>query len=141
MTKEHGIRFEAIQAIEEGSSNYTIDNFLTYISAIDCYFYLANRDGKHLDHDDLIAKMKEQEDEKLALDLSNVTQWVAVSNQLPNFDETVLVYCSIYGRFLATYEHIGDFEGEKYGNWRDFKGNLGILPPVYWMKIPEPPCG
>jgi len=43
MTKSHGIRFEAIQAIEEGSTNYTIDNFLTYISALDCYLYLANR--------------------------------------------------------------------------------------------------
>jgi len=88
-----------------------------------------------------LREMEEKKQQKPALDLSNVTQWVAVSNQLPNFDETVLVYCSIYGRFLATYEHIGDFEGEKYGNWRDFKGNLGILPPVYWMKIPEPPCG
>lgn len=58
MTKSHRIRFEAIQAIEEGSSNYTIDNFLTYISAIDCYLYLANRGGKHLDHDDMISKIK-----------------------------------------------------------------------------------
>lgn len=64
MTKSHGIRFEAIQAIEEGSSNYTIDNFLTYISAIDCYFYLENRDGKHLDHDDMISKMEGGEKRK-----------------------------------------------------------------------------
>jgi transcriptional regulator with XRE-family HTH domain len=58
MTKQYGIRFEAIQAIEEGTNNYTIDNFLTYIAAIDCYFYLANREGKHLDQQDLIDKMK-----------------------------------------------------------------------------------
>lgn len=58
MTKSHGIRFEAIQAIEGGSGNYTIDNFLTYISALDCYFYLANRNEKHLDHDDMISKME-----------------------------------------------------------------------------------
>lgn len=64
MTKSHGIRFEAIQAIEEGSSNYTIDNFLTYISALDCYFYLANREGKHLDHDDMISKMEGGEKRK-----------------------------------------------------------------------------
>jgi transcriptional regulator with XRE-family HTH domain len=64
MTKLQGIRFEAIQAIEEGSSNYTIDNFLTYISAIDCYFYLANRDGKHLDHDNMISKMAAWKKEK-----------------------------------------------------------------------------
>jgi len=58
ITKEYGIRFEVIQAIEEGSSNYTIDNFLAYINAVDCYFYLANRDGKHLDQEDLISKME-----------------------------------------------------------------------------------
>ena len=57
MTKSHGIRFEAIQAIEKGSRNYTIDNLLTYISALDCYFYLANRDVKHLDYDYMISKM------------------------------------------------------------------------------------
>jgi len=69
-----------------------------------------------------------------------VISWVAVSERLPEFGETVLVYCKIYGRFLATYEFIGEFQGEKYGNWRDFNGNLGILPPVYWLQIPEPPC-
>jgi hypothetical protein len=68
-----------------------------------------------------------------------VISWVAVSERLPEFGETVLVYCKIYGRFLATYEFIGEFQGEKYGNWRDFNGNLGILPPVYWLQIPEPP--
>lgn len=69
-----------------------------------------------------------------------VISWVAVSERLPEFGETVLVYCKIYGRFLATYEYIGDFQGEKYGNWRGFNGKLGILPPVYWLQIPEPPC-
>jgi hypothetical protein len=69
-----------------------------------------------------------------------VISWVAVSERLPEFGETVLVYCKIYGRFLATYEFIGEFQGEKYGNWRDFNGNLGILPPVFWLQIPEPPC-
>jgi len=76
----------------------------------------------------------------LALDIPAVMHWVAVSERLPEFGETVLVYCRIYGRFLATYEFIGEFQGEKYGNWRDFNGNLGILPPVYWLQIPEPPC-
>ena len=58
MTKSHGIQFALIKAIEEGSTNYTIDSFLTYISALDCYFYLANRDGKHLDHLDMVLKIK-----------------------------------------------------------------------------------
>lgn len=78
--------------------------------------------------------------ENSALNKPAVINWVAVSERLPEFGETVLVYCKIYGRFLATYEYIGDFQGEKYGNWRDFNGNLGMLPPVYWLQIPEPPC-
>ena len=72
--------------------------------------------------------------------LPHVMHWVATSEQLPEFGKTVLVYCKIYGNFLATYEYIGDYGGEKYGNWRDFNGNLGILPPVYWTEIPKPPC-
>lgn len=58
LTKQFGIRFEAIKAIEEGSANYSIDNFLAYIQAVDCYFYLANRDGQHLNPNDLLNKMK-----------------------------------------------------------------------------------
>lgn len=71
--------------------------------------------------------------------VNNRIGWIAVSERLPEFGETVLVYCKIYGKFLATYEFIGDFQGEKYGNWRDLNGNLGILPPVYWLQIPETP--
>jgi transcriptional regulator with XRE-family HTH domain len=58
LREQFGIRFEVIQAIEEGSKNYTIDNFLAYISALDCYFYLANKEGKHLDQADLVTKSK-----------------------------------------------------------------------------------
>ena len=72
-------------------------------------------------------------------DKVNTTYWVSTSDKLPEFGETVLVYCSLYGRYLATYEFIGDFQGEKHGNWMDFNGNLGILPPIYWMKIPDIP--
>lgn len=66
-------------------------------------------------------------------------EWIKTKTKKPQFNEVVLVYCKIYGRFLATYECIGDFEGEKYGNWKDLNGNSGILPPVYWIKIPEIP--
>jgi len=57
ITKETGLTFEQIKSIENGSSAYTIDSFLTYIGAIDCYFYLANRDEKHLDEKDMLDKM------------------------------------------------------------------------------------
>lgn len=43
MTKEWGLKFEVIQAIEDGSSNYTIDSFLSYIGAIECCFYLESK--------------------------------------------------------------------------------------------------
>lgn len=68
-------------------------------------------------------------------------KWIPVSERMPEFNESVLVFCRVYGRFLATYEHIGDFKGEKFGNWRDFKGHLGILPPTHWMPLPTPPKG
>ena len=91
-----------------------------------------------LNHIQKDIEMKEKEN-NAQLNIDSVAKWVSVSDRLPEFGETVLVYCKIYGRFLATYEYIGDFQGEKYGNWRDFNGTLGILPPVYWFKIPEIP--
>ena len=61
--------------------------------------------------------------------------WIKTEIQKPKFGELVLVYCRIYGRFLATYERIED---TNFGNWR-YESNLGILPPVFWMNIPEIP--
>jgi hypothetical protein len=71
--------------------------------------------------------------------VENNAIWIKTEYKTPEFDTLVLVYCKTYGRFLATYEFIGEFAGEKYGNWRDMHGNLGILPPVYWMSLPESP--
>lgn len=64
-----------------------------------------------------------------------MSNWINTKEQKPNFGETVLVYCKIYGKFLATYEQI---ENTGWGNWR-YENDLGILPPVYWMRIPEIP--
>lgn len=61
--------------------------------------------------------------------------WIKTEEQNPKFNELVLVWCSIYGTFLATYEQISD---TRWGNWRDMNGNLGILPPVYWTYITLP---
>ncbi len=65
--------------------------------------------------------------------------WIKTEDEKPEYDKAVLVWCRVYGRFLATYVCVGNFRGESYGNWRDFNGNLGILPPIYWMPLPEPP--
>lgn len=64
--------------------------------------------------------------------------WISVKERLPEFNTLVLVNCSIYGRFLASYEFIGEFQGVKYGNWKH-NDELGILPPTHWMSIPELP--
>lgn len=45
ITKTHGLKFDVIKSIEEGSKNYTIDSFLTYISALNVYFFLEDKDG------------------------------------------------------------------------------------------------
>lgn len=52
-----GTGFKTVQSIEVGDTNYTIDAFLAYVQAVDCYFYLADRGGKHLDEDDLQKQM------------------------------------------------------------------------------------
>ncbi len=63
-------------------------------------------------------------------------KWIKTNDRLPEFNFPVLVYCRIYGRFIATYEKLDpDFN---FGNWRR-NNELGILPPLFWMYLPEPP--
>lgn len=50
------IRIEQVKAVEEGSSNYTIDVFLGYIAGSDLYMYFAEKDGEG-DLKELIDKM------------------------------------------------------------------------------------
>lgn len=57
IAKDTGMTQEQIRSIEKGDRSYTIDSFLAYIKAIDCYFYLANRDGKENDLDNLVKQM------------------------------------------------------------------------------------
>ena len=54
------------------------------------------------------AKMNDLQ-QKTKSNIVAIIRWVAVSERLPEFGETVLVYCKIYGLFLATYEFIGEF--------------------------------
>lgn len=56
LANEAGITREQVQWILEGKRSYTIDTFMKVIKALDCYFYLADRDGKHLDQDDMVYK-------------------------------------------------------------------------------------
>ena len=66
---------------------------------------------------------------------SQENKWVDVKTRLPGFNIQVLVFCKIYGRFLASYDRIDD---TNWGNWR-YNDELGILPPTHWMPLPEAP--
>jgi len=57
LAKEAGMIRAQVYKVLDGSSPYTIDTFFKIISALDCYFYIADREGKHLDHVDMIKKM------------------------------------------------------------------------------------
>lgn len=65
-------------------------------------------------------------------------EWISAKEKKPEFGVSVLVFCRIYGTFIAHYEFVGEFDGEKFGNWHDGKA-LGILPPTHWMPLPSPP--
>lgn len=51
LVRKTGLTYQQIIKIEEGKGGYNIDSFLRITSALDCYFYLADREGKHLDFD------------------------------------------------------------------------------------------
>jgi len=61
--------------------------------------------------------------------------WISVKDRLPEFDVSVLVFCPVWGRYLAYYNQIdGDF-----GQWCNWDMKCGLLPPTHWMPLPEPP--
>ena len=62
-------------------------------------------------------------------------KWISVKKELPDFDKTVLVYCHLWGRYLATYNRLGD---TNYGEWKDFN-NESVIPPSYWSELLDPP--
>ena len=63
--------------------------------------------------------------------------WIKVKDRLPEMEIVVLVYCPLWGMYIAHYEKIDpDYNA---GHWIDFYGNKGILPPTHWMPLPEPP--
>lgn len=62
--------------------------------------------------------------------------WVKETDKKPQFDKTVVCWCQIYGLYLGRYIHIGF----GYGNWNNGR-DTGVLPPIYWMELPEPPMG
>lgn len=56
VAQKSGLQISQIRKIEEGAG-FTIDSFLAIIHAMDLYFNLRNKDGKHLDFVDMVKKM------------------------------------------------------------------------------------
>jgi len=54
-----GVTQPQVVHIESGEKNYTVDTFMAVISALDCYLFLSDRQGKHLDQDHMIKKMRD----------------------------------------------------------------------------------
>ncbi len=50
------ISIEQVQGIEDGSKAYTFDTFMKITHALDCYFFLEDKKGKHLDFIDMAEK-------------------------------------------------------------------------------------
>lgn len=73
-----------------------------------------------------LRKMKEQETEKQALDLSNVSDWVAVDDALPNHGEEVLTVTEDNWYRITQFGSIG-------------KGKFPSQV-THWMRLPKPPC-
>ena len=42
------LAFAQVKSIEEGTANYTIVAFIRYLSAIDCYHFVADKDKPNL---------------------------------------------------------------------------------------------
>lgn len=54
------IRIEQVKAVEEGTTNYTIDVFLGYILGSDLFMYFAEKEkGESPDFDELITKARD----------------------------------------------------------------------------------
>lgn len=54
LSEKCGVDLDRIDDIEAGRVDWSMDEFFAITHALDCYFYLADRGGKHLDPDDLL---------------------------------------------------------------------------------------
>ena len=80
-----------------------------------------------------LRKMKEQEQQKQALDLSNVMQWVATDKEMPPSGQCVLLYSAKSG--VAE----GAWISAK-GHFEQWRWNAIMTNVTHWMPMPEPPC-
>ena len=58
LSETSGLETQVIKAIEEGNTTYSIEDFMNYISAVECYFYIADKGGRELNLTYLLDQMK-----------------------------------------------------------------------------------
>lgn len=49
LAERSGLRQADVSEVENGSLNYGVDKLLLYCHGVDCYFFLGDREGKHMD--------------------------------------------------------------------------------------------
>ena len=59
LSEASGLTQADVSEIETGTRNYGHHKLLLYCKGVDCYFFLGSRDGKHLDLDHMIEKMRD----------------------------------------------------------------------------------
>ena len=64
-------------------------------------------------------------------------KWEKTKNKLPPFNVSVFAYHPMTGRFCAYYERI--LPKTNVGQWCNWDGEKGIMPPTHWMPLPNPP--
>lgn len=88
-------------------------------------------DSCYIHEDDAIGAMND-----LVKWMQEQDKWVSVNDVHPEYDVHVIVYCRIYGRYLASWRRIDpDYN---WGEWRDFNNNV-CLHPTHWQPLPSPP--
>ncbi len=60
-----GLQGFQIKDVLSGSTNYTVDNLLSVIQALDLYIFFSEKEGKHLNFDHMQEKM-EKDDPKIS---------------------------------------------------------------------------
>lgn len=56
LCKKAGITRWQLYYMRNGTKPYTIDTFLKVTKALDCYFFLADREGEHLNPEHMVKK-------------------------------------------------------------------------------------
>lgn len=56
LAEKAGVKRDAIYSILKGDKAYTIDTFLMVVQALDCYFFLADKEGEHLNFEHMEKK-------------------------------------------------------------------------------------